>query len=113
MALRRKTRFGMVRKTEYKNKKDRPGTSGPMLKHSYNNTLSVFRTEKEKTPLYSVTSSGEYKISVLKLILILIGIVSFLALAIGAAKKIRICRHKRIAKKAIEEYTGYENDLPF
>ncbi len=90
------------------------GKKSLTLKHSYDNSFSVFRTAKESHPLITVTASGEYKISVFKLLLILFGTVSALAIMLMIAKRIRNRRRARMDMAEFEEYADYEDEeLPF
>lgn len=89
------------------------GKKSLALKHSYDNTFSVFRNAKENHPLITVTASGEYKISVFKLILIIFGTVSALAVILMIAKRIRK-RRTRANMPEFEEYADYQDEeLPF
>ena len=90
------------------------GKKSLTLKHSYDNTFSIFRTAKESHPLITVTASGEYKISAFKLLLILLCTVCALAVTVMIAKRIRIRRRARMDMAEFEEYADYQDEeLPF
>ncbi len=93
------------------------GKKSLTLKHSFDSTLSIFGSVKEKKPLLTVTVGGEYKISVFKLIVILMCIVSTAALVVLLVKSISdYCREKRERELWDEDYSEYYTDdeeLPF
>ena len=90
------------------------GEKSLTLKHSYNNTFSVFRSTEEKRPLISVTANGEYKISVIRLVLILLCTLSALAVAVKIAKTMRDRRLAHASMMKFDGYDGYgDEDLPF
>ena len=90
------------------------GQSSPSFSHSYNNTFSVFKTGKDKRPLLTVSTEGEYRIPLFKLILIILGILSAAALIKLIAKKIAKHRQRKLIRKAAKrDFYDYEDDLPF
>lgn len=106
-----------VRKNTKKLSKQLFGKNGLVLSHTYDSTVSLFKKGKESKPLYSVTRSGEIKVSVFKVVVISLCVISsvvLLALAIKA-----IIDHCSPKKKdddedyCIREYPEYEEELPF
>lgn len=93
------------------------GKKSLTLKHSYDGSFSIFGSAKEKKPLITVTASGEYKISVFKLIVILMCIMSTAALVVLLIRSIsEYCHKKRERELWDDDYSEYCMDdeaLPF
>lgn len=91
------------------------GKKGPMITHSFESVTSFYKNGKEKNPVYSFTNSGEYKISLFKLILIVLCVVAAIAALVAVIKAVV---DKYVPKKAVEdedyEYLDLDDDeLPF
>lgn len=87
---------------------------GMMLSRSYESTTSIYTGGKDKKPLITVTAQGDYKISVVKLIVILMCVFSTAALVILLAKS--IIDHCKVRKNDEEEYIDAwecDDELPF
>ncbi|MBQ8552266.1 MAG: hypothetical protein IJ428_05585 [Clostridia bacterium] len=106
-----------LRKGSKKLSKQLYGKKSLTLKHTYDSTVSIFGSVKEKHPLFTITASGEYKISVFKLIVIAMCIISTAALIVLLVKSISdYCREKRereLWDEDYEEYFGDGDELPF
>lgn len=91
------------------------GKKGPMMTHSFESVTSFYKNGKEKDPVYSVARSGEYKISLFKLILIVLCVAAAIAALVAVIKAVV---DKYVPKKAVED-EGYEyldlddDELPF
>lgn len=88
-----------------------------MLKHTYNDTVSLYKKDNAAKPLYTVTARGEYKAPLLKLVIIM---VCFLAGMILLGVIIKTIKDKRKRKKEARrcdcydyEYFDPDEDLPF
>lgn len=91
------------------------GKKGPTMTHSFESVTSFYENGKEKNPIYSVSRSGEYKISLFKLILTVVCVIAAIA-ALAAVIKAVVDRYA--LRKALEdedyEYLDLDDDeLPF
>ena len=103
-------------KNLHRSQKKLYGKNGLTVRHSYTNSVSVYRNNNEKHPLITLSADGEYKISVFKLILIILGILSTAALLLLFVKARRKCRRKKpLCYLREDEFYGYpeDDDMPF
>ncbi len=88
-----------------------------VLKHTYDNTLSLYKKDNAAKPIYTVTARGECKAPLLKLILwavcLLAGVI-LLGLAIKAIKDNRKRKKKAYRCDCYDyEYFDPDEELPF
>lgn len=76
------------------------GKNGLTLSHSFENTVTFFTGGNESKPLYTVSRNGSYQVSVLKLIIVALAVISG-AVLLGLAIKAII---DRAAPKKNDEY---------
>ena len=89
---------------------------GLTLKQTFKSTTSLYTGANENKPLISLTSRGDYKISVLKLVIILLCAVSCAALVVLLINKaIDRCRTKKHQETDIffDEPYDDEDEIPF
>lgn len=79
------------------------GKKGPTVTHSFESVTSLYKSGKEKDPLYSFTNSGEYKVSLVKLILIILCLIAVIAV-IAMAIKSFIQKHLPKNHEADDEF---------
>ncbi len=91
------------------------GKKGPMITHSFESVTSFYKNGKEKNPIYSFTNSGEYKISLVKFILILLCVIAGLAVIAVAIKSLvqKYLPSKCEADDELDYLWEDEEDLPF
>ncbi len=92
------------------------GKKSLSVKHSYNNSVSVYRNNDEKHPIITISADGEYKISILKLIMIILGVFSAAALLLLTVKKITKFKQRKLLRDpSQDELYAYPDDdcLPF
>ncbi len=93
------------------------GEKGLMLKHTYDNTVSLYKKDNAAKPLYTVTARGECKAPVLKLIIVTVCILTGIILLGVAIKAIKDrCKHTKEDVYFDRFDYGYidpDEDLPF
>ncbi len=103
-------------KSLHRSQKKLYGKKSLSVKHSYNNSVSVYRNNNEKHPLITLSADGECRISVFKLIIIILSILCAAALLLFAIKKIAKFRRRKLTHYSPwDEFCAYseEDDLPF
>ncbi len=103
-----------VRKSSKRLSKRLFDKKGLFMSHRYDNTVSFFFGGNESKPLYTVNTSGSYKVPVLKIIIGTLCVISGAVLFALAVKAIV----KRTAPEYSDdydelEYIGDDEDLPF
>lgn len=90
--------------------------NGLTLRQTFKSTTSLYKGKNESKPLISLTSRGDYKISVLRLVIILLCAVSCAAVVVLLIQRaVDRCRTKKQHKSDIffaEPYAD-ENEIPF
>lgn len=90
------------------------GKKGPTVTHSFESVTSLYKSGKEKDPLYSFTNSGEYKVSLFKLILIAVCAVAGVVILCAAIKSYAEKQLRRKYEDADFEYLcDDDEDMPF
>lgn len=86
---------------------------GLMLKRTFEKTTAIYTGGKENKPIITFTTQGDYKMSVVKLAVILMCVLSSAALIVLLAKA--IVDHAKASREeaAFEEYNLTDDELPF
>lgn len=94
------------------------GKKSLTLRHSWSFTTSLYGNKKKKKPYFAVSMQGDWKISVFKLVMILLGIGAAVTLVVlGVRALIKNIRRKRLEEYFLDSDDEYNEDhgeeLPF
>lgn len=94
------------------------GKKSLTLRHSWSFTTALYGNKKKKKPYFAVSMQGDWKISVFKLVMILLGIGAAVTLVVlGVRALIENIRRKRLEKYFLDSDDEYNEDhgeeLPF
>ena len=82
------------------------GKKSLTLRHSWSFTTALYGNKKKKKPYFSVSMQGDWKISVFKLVMLLLGIGAAVTLVVlGVRALIENIRRKRFEEEFLDE--GY------
>ena len=94
------------------------GKKSLTLRHSWSFTTALYGNKKKKKPYFAVSMQGDWKISVFKLVMILLGIGAAVTLVVlGVRALIKNIRRKRLEEYFLDSDDEYNEDhgeeLPF